>query len=120
MGQLLAHDAKVRGVLHAEPRPDGRGQRHHRRAARVEELLRHDKVVREVRQHGKAFADEHARGFERLLVVGEERRLIADDFELEEVCLKRLAREPRRADGLVCRVAAGRVREDDEFRVEVV
>jgi len=68
----------------------------------------------------EAFADECARGFERLLVVGEERRLVADDFELDEVCLQSLAREPRRTHGLLGRVTAGRVREDDERRVEVI
>lgn len=117
---MLAHDGKVRRVLHAEPRADGGRQRHHGRAARVEQLLRHDEVVREVGQNLKAFADEHARRFERLLVVGEECRLVADDFELDEVGLQSLAREPRRAHRLVGRVTAGGVREDDELRVEVV
>ena len=38
--------------------------------------------------------DEHARGLDVPLVVGEERPLVADDLELHEVAQAELAREP--------------------------
>jgi len=62
VGQLLAHDRQVRGVLDAESRPDGRGKRHHRGAPGVEQFFRHDEVVAKIWQHGEALAHQHARG----------------------------------------------------------
>ena len=54
-------------------------------------------------------------------VVGEERALVADHFELHPVRQPGLAAEPRRADRFVGRVAAGGVRQQEVLRrVDVV
>ena len=108
-------------VLDAEARADRRAERHHRGGARVFELAARDRIVVGVRQHDEAFLDQDARGFDQRLVVGEERALVADDLELHPVGQPRLAAEPRRPDRLVCRVAAGGVRQDeDPLGVDVV
>ena len=54
-------------------------------------------VIGSSEQYGRtdeALLDQHARGLERRLVVGEE-RLVADDLELDELGHAELAREPR-------------------------
>ena len=81
----LAHDAHIGGVLHAQPRTDGRGQRHHRGGAGVDQLLRLHQVVVGVRQHDEAFLHQHARGFEQPCVVREQGALVADDLQLDPV-----------------------------------
>ena len=81
----LADDAQVVRVLDAEPGADRRAERHDRRGAGVFELAADDRIVGRVRQHDEAFAHEDARRVDQLLVVGEERPLVADHFELHPV-----------------------------------
>src|SRR5207237_9093890 len=107
-------------VLHTAAPTERRVQGHNRSTATVHKLLRHDEVACEIRQHREALADEHARGFERLLVVGEERHLVADDFELDEVGLQSLAGQPRGSYRLLRGVAPGGVRYDGQLRAEVL
>src|SRR5262249_2786062 len=67
------------------------------------------RIVADVGKHGEALGDELPGRDQRLLVVGEERLLVADDLQLDERRLPELAGQPRRADRLVGAVAAGRV-----------
>src|ERR1041385_760503 len=84
------------------------------------QLLRHDQIIVEVRQHDKTFFDEDARGFERLLVVRKQCGLIADHFELHEIGLQRFARESSGADSILSGVAARGVRKNLERRIEMI
>ena len=106
--RLLVDDPDVVRILDAETRSDRRAERHDRRRARFLELPADDRIVVRVGQHDEAFAHEHARRLEQRDVVGEERALVADDLELHPVREPDLARQPRRADRVVRRVAARR------------
>ena len=53
----IAHDAKIRRILHTHSRPDRSGQGHHGRTAGVEKLLCHYQVVGKIRQDDEAFFD---------------------------------------------------------------
>ena len=65
-------------------------------------------------QHDEPFADQRARRLEQRFVVGEQRALVADDFELHPVRQPRLAPEPRGAHRFVGGVAAGGVRQQED------
>jgi hypothetical protein len=69
----------------------------------------------------KPFGDQHLRRLERRDDVGQQRALVADDLQLHPVAHARRPAQPRVADRLLGRVAAGRVRQQEEpLRVEVV
>ena len=108
-GDEFAQDAEVGGVLHAEAAADGSAERHDGGGAGVDQALGEDDVVRGVGQNGEAFLDQDAGGFERGLDVGVERRLVADDFDLDPVGEADFAAEAGGADGFVGGVAAGGV-----------
>ena len=108
-------------VLDAEARANRRAERHDRRGAGVFELAADDRIVVGVGQHDEPFLHQHARRLEQRLVVGKQRPLVADHFELHPVRQPGLAAEPRRADRFVGGVAAGGVRQDEVLRrVDVV
>ena len=65
-------------------------------------------------EQAQVLAHEHARRLEQGDVVGEERPLVADHFQLHPVREADLASEPGRADGLVRSVTAGRVRKNED------
>ena len=64
-GDHLAQDAQVGEVLDAQAGADGRGQRHDRRGAGVDQAAGVDQVVVGVGQHDEAFLDQDAGGFEQ-------------------------------------------------------
>ena len=49
------------------------------------ELLARDRIVADVRQHGKAVSDSSSRGVERLAGVGMQRSRVADHFEFDKI-----------------------------------
>ena len=104
-------------VLDAEPGADRRAERHHRGGAGLLELPADDRIVVGVRQDDEPFADEHARRLEQRDVVGEERPFVADHLELHPVRQADFAAEPRGADRLLGRVAAGGIRQDEDARL---
>ena len=110
---LRLDDPEVVRVLDAEAGADRRAQRHHRGGARVLELAAHDGIVVGVRQDDEPFVDQDPRGFEQRFVVGEQRLLVADHFQLDPVRQARLAPQPRRANRVVRGVARGGVRQDE-------
>ena len=115
----LADDPQVVRVLDAEAGADRRAERHHRRGAGLLELPADDQVVAGVGQHDEPFLYEHARRFEQRLVVGKQRLLVADHFQLHPVRQPRFAAEPRGADRIVGGVAAGGVRQQENLRVSI-
>jgi hypothetical protein len=88
---------------------DGRAQRHYRRRARVDEPPRHHQVVVRIRQHHEPLAHQLFSGFQQLRCIRKKRLLIADHFQLHPIRESHFAAQPRRADGLVGVVAAGRI-----------
>ena len=58
---------------------------------------------------------QDAGGFEQPLVVGKQRLLVADHFELDPVRQAHLAAQARGADGLVGGVAGRRIRQKEEL-----
>src|SRR5437773_1815145 len=117
----LPDDANVVHVLDPEPRPDGRTERHHGRRAGGFELPAHDGIVARVGQHDETFAHENAGRLEERFVVGIERFLVADHFELHPVRQASFAPEPRGPYGILGRVTAGSVRQDeDPGRIDVI
>ena len=110
----LADDPDVVGVLNAETGADRRAERHHRRCACVFELAARDRIVVGVWQDDEAFLDQDARRFDERFVVGKERPLVADDLELHPIRQAGFASQPRRANRVVGRVAAGGVRQDED------
>src|SRR5207247_5564221 len=72
------------GVEQAEPAADGRGERHHRRAARVLEPQRGDEVLVLVGEYLEPVLRERPGRREQALHVGKQRLLVADDLELNE------------------------------------
>ena len=114
LGDELAEDAQVGGVLQAEAAADGRAERHDGGGARVDEAAGVDDVVGGVGQDGEALLDQDARGLQRGLNVRVERGLVADDLDLDPVGEADLAAEARGADGLVGGEAAGGVGQKEE------
>ena len=108
--RALEDDRDVVGILDPEPGADRRAERHDGRRSRVLELPAHDRIVGGVREDDESFPDEGPRRGEERVVVGPERLLVAEDFELHPVGEADLAPQPRRAHRVVGRVAAGRVR----------
>ena len=60
----------------------------------------------------KPSCDQDARGLERRRDVGEERALVADHLELDQLGAEQLAPEPRGGDRVLDGVAAGGVGQD--------
>ncbi len=81
-------------VRDTQPGTDGGAQRHDRRAAGLLEPPREDRVVVGVRQHGEAVGHQLLGRVEQLDRVGQQRVLVGDHLELDQVGLERLAREP--------------------------
>ena len=106
----LEDQAEVVRVADAQARADGRGQRHHRRAAGVLELPRDDRVVGGVGEDGEALLHQRCRAASSgLLDVGEERLLVADHLELHPLASAPARGQAAGADRVVGGVAAGGV-----------
>jgi hypothetical protein len=83
-------------------------------------FLGHYQIVSKIRQNDKALFDQYSGGFERLLVVGQQCHRIANDLEFYPIGFESLACKPGCANGVICVIASGRVRQDLHFRVEVI
>ena len=110
----LENDLDVVRVADAEAGADGRAERHHARGAGVLEALGDDRIVVRVGHDHEALARERLGGLQQPLHVGEERAGVADHLQLHHLAEPGLPREIGGADGLVGRVAAGRVRQQRE------
>ena len=99
-------------VLNSEPRANRRTERHDRGGARLLQFLAGDRVVVGVREDDEALFDKHSGRLEQGFVVREKRLLVADHFEFDEIREPCLPAEARIPDGVVGRVAAGRVRRE--------
>ena len=105
----LPDDPDVVRVLNPEAGADRRPERHYGGGAGVLQLAAGDRIVVRVGQDDEAFLYEDPGRFHQRRVVGEERPLVADHLQLHPFRESRLATEPRGADRIVRRVAAGRV-----------
>ena len=112
-GPLDDHRDVVR-VPDAEPGPDRRAERHDGGAAGLFEAQREHRVVVGVGQHGEPVGDEQLRRFEQLDRVGQQRDVVGDDLELDQVGVQGLAGQPGREQRLGGGVAAGRVRDEGD------
>src|SRR4029077_11261893 len=81
---LLDDDPEVARGAGAEPRADGRGQRHDRDAAELLQPLAGDGVVGDVGHHLEAVRDQQPRRLDRGGHVGEQRLLVAQHLELQQ------------------------------------
>ena len=73
------------GFWMPRPLPIGAAERHDRGRAGIDQLARVDHVVVGVGQDDEAFLDQDACGFQQSGIVGEQRLLVADDFQLDPV-----------------------------------
>ena len=113
LGEFL-DDRDVVRVLDPQAGSDRRAERHHGSGAGIFQLAAHDRVVGRVRQHHEPFLHEHLRRLEERLIVGKERALVADHFQLHPVRETGFTPEARRPDGVGSGVARRRVRQDEQ------
>ena len=111
----LAENPQIGGILNAQTGTDGRGQRHHRRCASVNQLACGDQVVVGVRQDHEAFLHQNARGLDELLRVRKKCLLVANHFKLDPIRKPHFARQPRRADGFFRGVARRGIRQNEHL-----
>src|SRR5262245_18266829 len=116
--QIFQTDADVIGVQDSLARADRAAGRHHRRCPGVLQPFCRDRVVGRVTQHLKALGDELFGGLERGDRIGQQGFFVAEHFQLHPVGARvfqsqeDFAAEPCHTDGIVCRKASGRVRQD--------
>src|SRR5262249_37493742 len=108
-------DLDVVWVANAEAAADGRPQRHDGGAAKILQLLAHDRVVAGVGEDRETLLDEDFGRLEELLIVGKEGLLVAKDLQLDEVGHPGFPGQKAGPDRVVGRVAAGGVREEGIF-----
>ena len=90
----------------AQARADGRGPRHHRLAAHVDQLLTQHQVLGAVGQHLEAEFDELLCGRGQIHRVGLQCVVVADEFEFDPIGLKHLSGHLRGGDHFLHAVAA--------------
>ncbi len=113
----FADQGDVVGVANAHAAADRRAERHHRRAADVDQAPGEDRIVGRVGQDREAVVDELLGRAQQLGGVGQQRVLVADHLELHQVGLERLSRELRGEDGIARGEAAGGVRQQLDSRL---
>ena len=114
-------DTNVVGIANAQPRADGRGQRHDRGATDLLQLFCGDRIVGDVRQDVETFFDQNLRGIKRRRNIREESLIVADHFELDQFSDAGLARQTASSHRVLGVIATGGIRQDRVFlRVEIV
>ncbi len=115
VGDHLAQDAEVGQILDAQAAADRRTHRHNSGRSGVDQAARVHQIVVGIGQHDESFFHQHPRSFEEPGVIGEQRLLIADDFEFHPVRQAHLAAQAGGADRLIGRIAGGGIGQQEKL-----